>query len=295
MWRRAAPACTPMNTDLETGTSVPRRLHTMNWPHLLLLAALPPAAWALRDWPPEQVLALLGLASLAFLMLAERLWPLRKDWQASGPELARDGGFLGLNALVDSLTGLLLSSLALRSGLGGHGLALDLHPGLALPLAIALGELGPFALHRWAHQSPWLWRFHALHHQPTKLNAANAVLAHPLNAAWNQAARLLPWLLLGFSAEVMLWAALFLQVQGLAVHANLRGSLGPLNWLIGSAELHRWHHSVVEAEAHNYGTAIPLWDQLFGSFVHRPGQAPARLGLFAGTAPPTWLPACCRG
>lgn len=294
MYCLAAPACAPMTTDLTRGAGLPRLLRAMNWPHLLLLAALPPAVWALRAWPPEQRLALLSLWSLGFLMLAERLWPLRADWQALGPELARDAGFLGLNAVVDSLTGLALSALALRSGWGGHGVAADLHPGLALPLAIALGELGPFALHRWAHRSPCLWRFHALHHQPAKLNAANAVLAHPLNVAWNQAARLLPWLLLGFSVEVMLWAALFLQVQGLAVHANLRGSLGPLNWLIGSAELHRWHHSVVEAEAHNYGTAIPLWDQLFGSFVHRPGQAPARLGLFAGTAARAWLPVCCR-
>ena len=269
-------------------------LQQLNWPHLLLLASLPPAVWALRGWPHEQVLALLGLAALAWLMLAERLWPLRSDWQAQGPELARDGGFLGLNALVDSGSAWVVTALVLRWSPGpGLGLA-ELSPWLALPLAIALGELGPFALHRWAHRHEWLWRFHALHHQPAKLNAANAVLAHPLNAAWNQVARLLPWLLLGFSAEVVLWAAVFMQVQGLAVHANLRGSLGPLNWLIGSAELHRWHHSVIEAEAHNYGTAIPLWHQLFGSFVHRPGQAPARLGLFAGSAPLSWLPACCR-
>lgn len=267
----------------------------LNLPHLLLLASLPVAAWYLRAWPQELVLAAVGLFALAFLMLVERLWPLRSDWQPRRPELARDAGFLGLNALGDSGTALLVTGLALRVSPGGLVDLSPLSPWLALPLAIVLGELGPFALHRWAHRSPCLWRFHALHHQPAKLNAANAVLAHPLNVAWNQAARLLPWLLLGFSAEVMLWAALFLQVQGLAVHANLRGGLGPLNWLIGSAELHRWHHSVVEAEAHNYGTAIPLWDQLFGSFVHRPGQAPARLGQFACTAAQAWLPACCRG
>ncbi|MCV2421241.1 sterol desaturase family protein [Paucibacter sp. DJ2R-2] len=275
-----------------------RLLHASNWPHLLLLAALPAAAWALRGWPHEQTLALVGLAALAWLMLAERLWPLSPDWQARRPELARDAAFLGLNAVVDSLSAFLLTALVLRWAPGqadSPGALATLPAVVALPLAIAIGELGPFALHRWAHRREGLWRFHALHHQPAKLNAANAVLAHPLNAAWNQAARLLPWLLLGFSAEVMLWAALFMQVQGLAVHANLRGSLGPLNCLIGSAELHRWHHSVVEAEAHNYGTAIPLWDQLFGSFVYRPGRAPARLGLFASTAPQTWLPACCRG
>jgi sterol desaturase/sphingolipid hydroxylase (fatty acid hydroxylase superfamily) len=270
------------------------RLQQLNWPHLLLLASLPPALWLLRDWPHEQVLALMGLSSLAWLMLAERVWPLHADWQACGPELVRDGGFLGLNALAESASAWLVTAMVLQASPGLSGWLAGLSFWLALPLAIALGELGPFAMHRWAHRGGWLWRFHALHHQPSKLNAANAVLAHPLNAAWNQAARLLPWLLLGFSPEVVLWAAVFMQAQGLAVHANLRGSLGPLNWLIGSAELHRWHHSMIESEAHNYGTAIPLWDQLFGSYVYRPGQTPTRLGLFTTSMPLSWLPACCR-
>lgn len=258
-----------------------------NWPHLLLLAALAPALWLSRGWPADLSLTVLSLAALAWLMLWERLWPLREDWQPRGLELARDAAFLGLNAAVDALVVAGLTGLFLRhlAPLLGPGWAAGLHPALALPLAIALGELGPYALHRWAHRGGWLWRFHRLHHRPAKLNAANAVLAHPLNAAWNALSRLLPWLLLGFEPRVLLWAALFLQVQSLAVHANLRGSLGPLNGLIGSAELHRWHHSSEPAEALNFGTALPLWDQLFGSYHHRPGRLPRRLGPFDTASP----------
>lgn len=260
--------------------AMPARVSNLNWPHLLLLATLPLAAWASRDWSADLALAVTTLGALAWLLLAERLWPLRRDWQPSRPELMRDAAFLGLNAVVDMFTKLLLMALLLRLGYLGPGWVGGLHAGLALPLAIALGELGPFLLHRLAHRHEAWWRWHALHHQPKRLNSANSVLAHPLNAAWNQGTRLLPWLVLGFDTQVVLWAAMFVQAQGLAVHANLRGTLGPLNRCLGSAELHRWHHSVRSDEAYNYGTAIPLWDQIFGSYVYRPGQTPQELGPF---------------
>lgn len=270
-----------------------------NWPHLSLLLALPAYAWLAGrlGWQADLILTLGTLAGLAWLMLWERLRPARPDWQASAGELARDLGALGVNALVDAAAGLLTTGAALhwQAARAQPGLAQDLTPVLALPLAVMLGELGPYWLHRAAHRLPWLWRFHALHHWPAALNASNSVLVHPVNLLWNKFARVAPWLLLGFSAEAMLWAALFIQLQSLAVHANLRGSLGPLNWLIGSAELHRWHHSVQAVEAHNYGTALPLWDQLFGSFVHRPGALPARVGWLAGAVRPRrapWL-GCC--
>ena len=258
------------------------RLRSLNWPHLLLLLALwPYAVWASHNaWSADTVLALATVGALLWLMLWERLLPQRQQWQALRPELQRDGAFLGINAVADAAAGFVLTGLALYGAslqLAG-GWAAGLPVMAALPLAIILGELGPFALHGLAHRQPWLWRIHQLHHRPRKLNAANSVLAHPLNVIWNKLARVLPWLLLGFDPQVMLWAALFMQVQSIAVHANIRGSLGALDLLIGSAELHRWHHSVDGAEALNYGTAIPLWDQLFGSYRRRPGEEPVALG-----------------
>ena len=263
-------------------------LRSFNWPHLLLLLALWPyaALTAAAGWSADTVLGAGTLGALLWLMLWERRLPQHQPWQAQPAELARDGAFLGINAVADALAGALLMGLAIywASFHAEPGWAAELPPLLALPLAIALGELGPFALHRLAHRRPWLWRMHELHHRPAKLNAANSVLAHPINVIWNKLARVLPWLLLGFEPQVMLWAALFIQVQGAAVHANIRGSLGALDLLIGSAELHRWHHSVIEGEAQNYGTAIPLWDQIFGSYLRRHGAQPKQLGLYAPQA-----------
>ena len=52
----------------------------------------------------------------------------------------------------------------------------------------------------------------------------------------------------------------------MVVHANVRGRLGFLNWIVGSAELHRLHHSLDMKQAQNFGTTVPLWDQLFGTY-----------------------------
>ena len=59
---------------------------------------------------------------------------------------------------------------------------------------------------------------------------------------------------------------------------NVRGRIGWLNYLIGSVELHRLHHSNDPADAANFGTALPLWDQLFGSFRYR--SPPREVGVY---------------
>lgn len=269
---------------MNTATPAPRPALHVNWPHLLLLAALPPfvVACGRAGLSASTMLTLGTLLSLAWLMGAERRWPARPDWTPGRSELLRDGAFLGLNAATDALGGLLVAALALQLRALWPATAVPMAgvtPWIALPLAVALGELGPYALHRWAHAEGWGWRVHALHHAPGCVNASNNIATHPINVLWNQLSRVLPWLLLGFDAQVIAWAALFIQVQSFAVHANVAGTLGPLNRLIGTAELHRWHHSIHPAEALNYGTAIPLWDQLFGTW-RAPGAAgPARVGI----------------
>lgn len=275
-----------------TSTPTPAAPLRWNWPHLLLLAALPPYAWACGRAGLQ--LSLGTLLALAWLMWAERRWPARRGWTPGRDELWRDGGFLGLNALTDALGGLLLAVLALhlrQRWPADAGLAAAWSPWLALPVAVALGELGPYALHRWAHGhgwgGRWGWSVHQLHHVPGRVNASNNLATHPINVLWNQLSRFIPWLLLGLDAQVVAWAALFIQVQSFAVHANVAGTMGPLNRLIGTAELHRWHHSIHPGEALNYGTAIPLWDQLFGSYRAPGATGPARVGVLGlpGTGP----------
>lgn len=262
-----------------------------NWPHLAALAGLVPFAWlaGMAGWEPGTTLTLGTLLALAWLMCAERLWPARPEWTPSGQELVRDGTFLGINAASDAVGALALSWLALYwvAAMPPRSAA-DWSPWFAVPAAVVLGELGPYALHRWAHRGGWGWRVHALHHAPHSVNASNNLTAHPLNVLWNQLARTIPWIALGFDAQVIVWASLFIQVQSFAVHANIAGTLGPLNGWIGSAELHRWHHSVVLDEALNFSTAVPFWDKVFGTYRAPSVTGPVRVGIADLPADSSW-------
>ena len=108
----------------------------------------------------------------------------------------------------------------------------------------------------------------------------NNFTTHPINVLLLKLAKLSPLLLLGFDAKAVLFAMLFVQAQSFATHANVRGSMKWLNHVVGTAELHRRHHGVNVDEALNFATALPLWDQVFGTFRLRT-EEPAAVGVAA--------------
>lgn len=290
-----------------------RRHVPWHWPHLLLLAALPVMATAaLRlQWPAASALAGWLVVNMAVLGLAERWRPFRTDWQATPRHVRRDGTVWTLNVLTDAVASAALTALIVVHLPGDSSWPLA---GQVLAGVLA-AEFAAYWMHRWSHAGRWWWRVHLLHHRPDRLNVANALTAHPINALYDKLVRVLPLMWLGLSPEAMLIVALFGLTQSLAVHANVAGTLGPFDRLVGSAELHRLHHSTRPDEAGNFGTALPLWDQVFGTY--RRGNAPARVGVFDPSRYPdewrlgallawpfltripwrgrTGLPRCCRG
>lgn len=253
-----------------------------HWAHLGLLAMLPVVAMLSANlrWAPTTTLSAWLLLNIVVLAAAERWMPFRDDWRPSRRHLLRDAFAWVLNLATDSIVTIALTVVAIawRPGENDWPLAWQIIVGLLT------GEFGSYWLHRWSHREGWLWRVHMLHHRPDRLNLANSVLAHPVNAAYDKAARLLPLLLLGLTPDALLMIALFGLTQSLVTHANVAGSIGPLDRLIGSAELHRLHHSTQESQAGNFGTALPLWDQVFGTY--RRGAAPSTVGVFDPDAYP---------
>lgn len=239
-------------------------LREWHWVHLGLLAAMP-VYWCVQraaGWPAMASLLLWLALTLVVLSLAERFAPFRSDWRPSLPELKRDGGMLSLNVIADGVADVVVLGIAAMTAVGTR------HEPLAAQVVagIVIAELGSYLLHRLSHEGGWLWRVHAVHHLPRAVNTANSFNAHPINALYNKIARVAPLVLIGLSAEAILIVALFGLMQGMVVHANVRGRMGVLNWIVGSAELHRLHHSVDLDQARNFGTTVPLWDLLLGTY-----------------------------
>ena len=151
-------------------------------------------------------------------------------------------------------------------------------PLLQLVVAVVLGDLVVYWLHRAFHQFSWLWRFHAVHHSATELDWMAAFREHPVDGMVTQLVINLPAMLLGVRTELLAYAFVFRGAWAIFVHCNVRVPLGPLRVLFGAPELHRWHHARVQRTAHNFANLAPYLDRLFGTYHCPPGDDYA-LGL----------------
>ena len=130
-----------------------------------------------------------------------------------------------------------------------------------LALALVLGELGTYWIHRFQHEWPLLWRFQATHHSATRLYWLNAARFHFMDIFMNSIVIVIPLVALGAGPEVFILTVLFSTIHGIFQHANMKLRLGPLDWIFSMAELLRWHHSkLVEESNTNYGQNLSVWD-----------------------------------
>jgi sterol desaturase/sphingolipid hydroxylase (fatty acid hydroxylase superfamily) len=136
-----------------------------------------------------------------------------------------------------------------------------------------------YVTHRMAHEIPFFWRFHSVHHCAHRVTFLNAYRAHPLDVMWRRFVPLFVVLQTGISQEALVAAMVIATVLATITHLNTDLKHGWLNYIIGTNEVHRWHHSADPAEAKNFAI-IMLWDHLFGTFYFpRDRDKPERTGL----------------
>jgi sterol desaturase/sphingolipid hydroxylase (fatty acid hydroxylase superfamily) len=87
----------------------------------------------------------------------------------------------------------------------------------------------------------------------------------------------LPAFALGFPLATLAGLIAFRGVWAIFIHSNVRVPLGPFRVLLGSPDLHHWHHDRAR-DAGNYANLSPLMDLLFGTY-RRPDHEPAAFGL----------------
>src|SRR5262249_23556779 len=67
-----------------------------------------------------------------------------------------------------------------------YGWMAGLAPWLRLSAAFFIGEVGAYWGHRLSHQIPWLWRFHAIHHDAEEVDWLVHTRAHPVDMAFTR-------------------------------------------------------------------------------------------------------------
>jgi sterol desaturase/sphingolipid hydroxylase (fatty acid hydroxylase superfamily) len=261
-------------------TAAPRSL----WQEAIALVAYPASfmfaitafLWASTHGYPKWVSAYLPVIICAAIVLPmlERISPYRLDWRPDRREWFTDALYtvviqIAMPSLLALLVVLGLSELTqpyLYSALWPHHWPL-LAQGL---LMVLLVDLMRYWVHRFAHTNPILWRLHAVHHSPDKLYWLNTARFHPLEKVLQFCFDSIPFILLGVNEYVLAFYFVCYAVNGFYQHSNVHLRLGLLNYIFSTAELHRWHHSKLLAEAnHNYSNTTIVWDIVFGTY-YRP-------------------------
>ena len=166
--------------------------------------------------------------------------------------------------------------------------------GSASSLSLFIGEIGFYWGHRWSHEIPLLWRFHAIHHSAEHLDFLVNTRAHPVDMVFTRLCGLVPLYILGLAAPargsaslIPVLIVLIGTVWGFFIHANVRWRFGPLEWLIATPAFHHWHHTNDGPDLinKNYAPMLPGVDRLFGTLHLPPNQQPRRYGIDQPVSP----------
>lgn len=131
--------------------------------------------------------------------------------------------------------------------------------------------------HRLQHKYDFLWRFHKVHHSSETLDWLASHREHPLDSIYTVGIINLPVLVLGFDLKTVAVLVAFRGIWAIYIHSNVRFEIGFLKKIIGSPDLHHWHHDK-ERDRGNYANISPLMDIIFGTYTC-PDHEPEEFGI----------------
>lgn len=214
----------------------------------------------------------LVLAAAAIILTSERGQPLRRQTRPVLRRGARNMALAGISAValrvLEKPLVQPLSQLVERRSLG-------LVRRLKLPkiaetaLVIALLDYTLYLWHVFTHKSPFLWRFHVVHHCDLDLDASTALRFHFGEMSLSVPYRAAQVLVIGAGPrQLSTWQNLTI-ISILFHHSNWRLPVWlerRLSSLIVTPRMHGIHHSIVEDESNsNWSSGLTLWDRIHGT------------------------------
>jgi sterol desaturase/sphingolipid hydroxylase (fatty acid hydroxylase superfamily) len=250
------------------------------YPALALLTAVSLWATLRLNLNRSTVIGVLTVATIAIAFAVERRNPLQDRWSMTRQSLIeRDLPFIGLAVAVEQActigVSLVAAALMTRTGFG----PLSRMPLIAQAvIALLLLDLLWYAYHRSAHASSRLWRVHGLHHAPSQLYVLMHQVFSPIDLVVSRfVIALAAFKFTGISADAAFIAIAVLGLQQTVSHVNSDLRVGWLNYVLIGTQTHRYHHAA--GMRGNYGSVVPFWDMIFGTFTYEPRRIPDHMGL----------------
>jgi sterol desaturase/sphingolipid hydroxylase (fatty acid hydroxylase superfamily) len=205
------------------------------------------------------------------ILLLEMRYGERDDWHPGRADVMADAAFMAfvMVALPRLLAAVAVIALAawLHADFASAWWPHDWPIWAQMILMVLAVDFVRYWLHRACHYFGPLWRLHEVHHSPDLLYVMNVGRFHPFEKVLHFMLDTVPFLLLGVAPEVFAGYFLLYSVNGFFQHSNLRLRYGWLNYVVGSAETHRWHHARDPKIAScNFGNTTIVWDLAFGTW-----------------------------
>lgn len=236
-----------------------------------------------------RLVVFLGLFSV--LATVEALVPRRVRSQKRSQRWVTNWGITIANTVLLRLMAIALPFLAVGAAIDAQAQGWGLFNALMLPTwievvaAILILDLAIWAQHLITHKVPILWRLHQVHHADVDMDVTTAIRFHPVEIALSMLLKIGLVYLLGPAAIAVILFEIILNGTAMFNHANIRLPL----WLdaivrrvLVTPDMHRVHHSVHRHEHDsNYGFALSIWDQMFGTYIPQPaaGHDEMEVGL----------------
>ncbi|MGZ5174623.1 MAG: sterol desaturase family protein, partial [Burkholderiales bacterium] len=205
------------------------------------------------------------------IVLLEWRFPEHLAWRPRWADIRSDAAFMALVQVTVPRVLAALGAIAIAAWMHEHARSTlwpqDWPLAAQAVLMVVTIDLVRYWLHRACHRFPLLWRLHEVHHSPDILYVLNVGRFHPLEKVLHFCLDTAPFLMLGVAPELIACYFLLYSVNGLFQHSNVRLRYGWLNYIVGSAETHRWHHARdPKTAACNFGNTTIVWDLVFGTW-----------------------------
>ncbi|MEO1140455.1 MAG: sterol desaturase family protein [Pseudomonadota bacterium] len=216
----------------------------------------------------------------ALLALIETLAPRRERRQPRSTRWTTNWAII----IIDTLT---LRALALALPLLAVGAAIDAQSQgwglmnvwdtplwISVIATILIFDFAIWAQHLVTHKIPVLWRFHRVHHADVDIDVTTAIRFHPVEIALSMLLKIGLVYLLGPPALGIVLFEIILNGTAMFNHANIKLPLwldAAMRKILVTPDMHRVHHSDKRHEHDsNYGFALSIWDQMFGTYIAQP-------------------------
>lgn len=213
------------------------------------------------------------LEPLAPIMTGYRTGPKRRGYNTDWTSALVNGPFL--SALTQ------ISGFWLATMIPSYSQLMTPWPWLVqFAVLFLVNDFGRYWLHRWYHDFDFLWRIHRVHHAVVEMDCLSVIRFHVLEGIVKNFLLFVPFQALGIEEHVIpIFSAIDI-LKGYWHHANLKTYIGPLNYVLNSAEQHWWHHSTEQrGQRSNYGSVLSVWDWLFKTAYWPRGQWPEKIGV----------------